>query len=182
MKTNKLMIAVALAASCAVSVAHAERNRDRDHGRDHQRRDFTTDVTRTTGSGKTFTRHTEQTATDTGFRRESTMTNPEGKTSNRSVEGNYDAETKTYTKDINGTRMNGDSYSAQRTTQKTDDGYNRTRTRTNAEGETATRQVNAEIDKENKTMTKTISNTNFDGETRTKTITRTAQPGNDGAE
>ena len=47
MKTNKLMIAVALAASCAVSVAHAERNRDREHGRDHQRRDFTTDVTRT---------------------------------------------------------------------------------------------------------------------------------------
>ncbi len=120
MKTSKLMIAVALAASCAVSVANAERVRDRDH----QRRDFTTDVTRTTGSGKTFTRHTEQTATENGFHRDSTMTNPAGKTATRSVDGSYDPETRTYTKEISKTNFKGETRNrtVTKTVQTGDDG------------------------------------------------------------
>src|SRR3990167_817141 len=171
MKTNQLMLAVALAASCVVSVAHAER------GAKHPRHSYSADTTRTYGNGQTYNRHTEQTATATGFNRSSTVTGPDGKTASRNVSGNRDAEAGTYSKSINGTRMNGDTYSGERVTQKTDDGYNRSSTRTNASGDTASKQVSAVVDRENGTLTKNISATGFNGETHSATVVKTYSKG-----
>lgn len=171
MKTKPLMLAVVLAASCAVSVAHA------DLGAKHQRHSYTADVTRTAGNGKTVSRHTAQTATATGFNRSTAMTAPDGRTASRTVSGNRDAEAGTYTKSINGTRLNGDTYSGERVTQKTDDGFTRSSTRTNASGETASKQMSVEVDKENGTLTKNISATGFNGETHSVTVVKTYSKG-----
>ena len=161
MKFKTLAIAMAVSASLGVSAAHAERVRA------HERHSFTADVTRTTGSGKIMTRHTEQLATDTGFHRETTMTNPEGKTASRTVDGSYDPETKTYTRVVAGTRINGDSYSSERVTQRTEDGYNRSVERTNAAGETAKKDVTVVVDRANHTITKDVTAEGFNGEVHT---------------
>lgn len=171
MKIHHLMLAVALTTSCIVPVAHAER------AAKHPRHSYSADVTRTYGNGKTVNRHTEQTATATGFNRSSTMTGSDGRTASRNVSANRDAETGTYTKSVNGTRMNGDTYSGERVTQKTDDGYTRSSTRTNASGETASKQVSAVVDRENGTLTKNISATGFNGETHSTTVVKTYSKG-----
>lgn len=169
MKFQQIAIVAAISAALASPMAMAEKVRlDR-----HARHSITADVTRTTGNGKTMSRHTEQAVTETGFRRESTMTSPEGKTASRIVEGSRDPDTHTYTKTVQGTRMNGDTYSAERVTQKTEDGYNRSVSRTNAAGETASKQVNTVVDRENHTITKNITGNGFNGEVHTATVVKT---------
>lgn len=169
MKIKNVAIAIALSSALISPLAMAEKA--------HDRQSFSADVTRTTGNGKTMSRHTEQVATANGFRRESTITNGAGKTANRVVEGSRDPETNTYTKTVQGTRMNGDSYSAERVTQRTDDGYVRTQTRTNAAGETASKQVTASVDHDTNTVTKNISATGFNGETHSATVVKTYSKG-----
>lgn len=169
MKIQTLAIAIALSSALASPLAMAEKI--------HARNSFTADVTRTTGNGKSMSRHTEQVATDTGFKRSSTLTSAAGKTASRNVEGSYDASSKTYTKTIDGTRMNGDTYSGERVTQKTENGFDRSLSRTNAAGQTATKDISVAVDKENKTVTKNISVTGFNGEVHNATVVKTYSNG-----
>lgn len=139
----------------------------------HARQSFTTHATRTHSAGHSLTRQTEQTATANGFRRDTTLSTDSGKTAQRSVLGSYDADSKTATRSVSGTRMNGDTYSSTRITQKTESGFNRSETQTNAAGNTATRQTEVVVDKEHQTVTKNISATGFDGETHSATVVKT---------
>lgn len=76
-----------------------------------KRQNFTRDMTHTTGSGKTLSRHTEQVVSENGFTRTSTTAAPNGNTASRTVTGERDPENNTYTRTVEGTRMNGEAYS-----------------------------------------------------------------------
>lgn len=168
MKAQSLLLALALSALALSPTANAEQSKPV-----KQRHNFTRDATHTTGKGRTVTSHTEQVVTDTGFNRSTTVSAPNGKTASRDVVGTYDPVTKTYTKSIDGTRMNGNQYSADAVTTRTEDGYERHSTATNAAGKTATRDAVVTVDKENKTVTKEITATGFNGKTQTTTVVKT---------
>lgn len=140
------------------------------------RHSFSTDVTRSTDAGRSMHRHTEQTASQHQFRRESTLTTGNGNSAHRTVEGQYDADNQRYIRSVNGERLNGSTYAGERITQKTDNGYTRSASRTNANGDTATRSADVSVDRESNTVTKNITATNFQGDTHTATVTRTLTP------
>ncbi len=157
---NKILIATALVCSLGASSAFAKHHSG------------TVDKTRQTPNG-TYTRHTEQTATANGFNRTSTATRPDGKTATRNLSVENNKDTGTRTKTISGTNFNGGSYSGQKVTQKTDSGYTRDASFTNAQGKTASRHVEATLDKDAGTVTKNITATHPNGETTTTTVVKT---------
>lgn len=136
MKTSLLSIAIALAV--VAGSAHAERG--------GHRQNFSADRTRTTERG-TFSSHTDQAVTQNGFTRDTTRTNPNGKTATRDMTVTNDPATQTHTRDISGTTMNGKTYSSESVTQKTDTGFTRDTTRTGPNGKTTTRDVDVTIDR-----------------------------------
>lgn len=142
-----------------------------------KRGNFTSDTTHTTGDGRTFTRHTEQSVSDGGFERDTTLTNPQGKTATRSVSGSYDKDSKTRTRSVEGTTLSGKTYSHETTAQRTEDGYTRESEWTNPAGKSGSRSVTAEVDKEAGTLTKNITITKPNGETEDRTVTKTIQTG-----
>lgn len=109
-------------------------------------------------------RTSERQKTDNGFIQTTTKTNADGQTASRETTLVRDAETKTISKSTTGTNFNGDSYSQTSVKQKTDTGFTKTNSVTNAAGATATREVTLVRDPETKTATKTISGTNFNGD------------------
>ena len=130
------------------------------------------DKARQTAQG-TFTRHVEQTATENGFNRTTTSTRADGKTATRQESVEYNKETETRTKTLSGTNFNGGSYSGQTVTQKTDTGFTRDSTKTNAQGKTASLHVDATVDKAAGTVSKNITTTKPNGETSTVTVVKT---------
>ena len=176
MKIQQLSLVLALSAIVASPLAMADRPQHPNHPK-MLRQSFTSDTTRTNANGQTFTRHTEQTVTANGFRRDSTVTAPDGRTAQRTVTGSIDPENQSRTRTVSGTRMNGDTYSGERTVQRTENGYSKTASRTNAAGETASKQVDVVVDRENHTATKTVTKTGFDGESHTGTVVKTYQRG-----
>lgn len=149
--------------------------REHGFGRDHHgpRQSYTQDTTRTLNDGRVFTRHTEQTVSENGFQRNSTMTNPEGKTATRTVTGTRDPETKTFSKKVEGTTFDGKTYSRDVTTQKTSDGYTREMDATGPNGKTKHREVVATVDKNAGTLTRDIEVTKPNGQVVEKTVTTT---------
>lgn len=138
-----------------------------------QRHDFTRDVTRTNGAGKTITSHTEQVVSDTGFVRTTDKSGPNGQTAHREVAGTRSTDGKSFTKTVEGTRLNGKTYSGSATTTRTEDGYERHSTATNGAGKTATRDVVVDVDKANHTLTKERTSVGFNGKTHSSTVVKT---------
>ena len=126
-----------------------------------------------------FTRHTEQVATDNGFTRNTVTTRPNGDTATRNVTLTRDKEAGIRTREVSGTHFNGVSYSGQSVTQKTEDGYTRDSTYTNTQGKTVSRHVDAVVNKEEGIVTRNISVTKPNGETTEKTLVKTIQREND---
>ena len=77
-----------------------------------QRHDFTRDVTRTNGAGKTITSHTEQVVDDNGFTRTTDKTGPNGQTAHREVVVNVDKSNHTVTKERTSVGFNGKTHSS----------------------------------------------------------------------
>ncbi len=119
---------------------------------------------------------------DRGFSRTTTATNRAGKTAERKVKVDVDAESKTRTRTVEGTTFEGKSYSGQSSTQLTADGYVHSGSQVGPNGGTRTREVTADVDREDGTITKDISVTGPNGETRTATVVRHYEKGGDGAE
>lgn len=173
MKMQTLILSSVLLGSVALSSAQA------DTLRHNQRHSFQTEVTRSNGAGRSITRQTQQVAGTNQFQRDTTLTTGQGKTANRHIEGNYDPETKTYTRTLEGSRLNGDTYSSIREASKTENGFVRSQTRTNSAGETASKDVTVSADKENRTLTKEVSATGFHGKTYNATLTQSYGDGGD---
>lgn len=137
------------------------------------RGDVSKTMTRTTPNG-TLTRTLQQQRTDTGLIRQQTLTTPDGRTAQRDTTIINDRENQTRTKEVSGTRLNGDSYSGVKTTTRTDTGFEQAASRTNAQGQTATSNKTVTIDKDAGLATSVRTVTDFNGETHTisKTIER----------
>lgn len=125
----------------------------------------------------------ERNRTEDGFTRRMVLTTPDGRTAERNTTVTRDSESKTRTREVSGTRLNGDTYSGEQVMERTETGFRNTTTRTNAQGQTATRTVEADVDREAGVVTKNITRTGFDGETQTKTVVieRGVAPVSDGS-
>jgi len=95
----------------------------------------------------------------------------DGRLAERTTTVKNDRTNKTRTRSVEGKRLNGNIYSAERVTQRTTNGYNRSLTRTNANGDTATRYKSVVIDREAGTRTKTIDRVGFNGKSSGRTVT-----------
>jgi len=97
----------------------------------------------------------------------------------RPAGGNWTRTTETQRTDTGRRRAdrwegaNGRSGNANTVTMKTDDGFTRDTTVTNAKGETATRNVDVSRDREARTSTRSADYTGFDGRSATVDSTRT---------
>ena len=168
---NALFLVTLLSVSFSVTSSAAP------HGHDHKRltnkrMDFNKTVTRSTRAG-TITRETQQRKTANGFTRTHRVTTPSGSTASRDVSVSYDPESRTRTREITGTRRNGNEYSARHEIQRTDSGFTRQSQHNFSDGTSTSRTVNAFIDKDANTITKNIAVTNRMGETRSRTVEKT---------
>lgn len=158
---NKSLISIAIALALTAGTAHAERAA--------HRHSFTADKTRTTDKG-TYTRHTEQDVTDSGFTRSTLKTNPAGETATRDRAVVKDSSTGTRTGTVSGTTFNGKAYSGESVRQKTDTGYTSNGSFTGPNGKTSTRSAVATVDKENGTFSKDATMTGPNGGTTTRSV------------
>ena len=121
------------------------------------------DWTRTTETQRTASRRT----------RSDRWEGADGKTASRDLAISRDREARTQTRESSWTRPNGDTGNATTVTTKTDDGYSRDTTVTNARGEIATRNVDVSRDQDAGTSTRSVDRTGFDGRSASVDSTRT---------
>ena len=124
-------------------------------------------------AGGDWTRTTETRRTDTGRTRSDRWEGADGRTASRDVAVSRDREARTRTRESSWTRPNGDGGNATTVTTKTDDGFSRDTTVTNARGETATRNVDVSRDRDAGTSTRSVDRTGFDGRSASVDSTRT---------
>jgi hypothetical protein len=124
-------------------------------------------------AGGDWSRTTETQRTGNGRTRSDRWSNAEGRTATRDVAVSRDAEAGTRTRDSQWTRPNGASGNANTVSTRTDDGYSRDTTVTNAKGETATRNVDVSRDRDAGTSTRSVDRTGFDGRSASVDSTRT---------
>lgn len=175
MKTTHSLIALSLLALLGAGAVEARERPQGGAHQPHQRGNFTSDSSRTNGDGKTISRHTEQTASDNGFERKTTLTNAQGQTATRNVTGTLDKDSKTMTKTVEGTTFDGKTYSRETVKQKTDSGWTSESQATGPNGQSGSRSAIATVDKAAGTVTKDISVTHPNGEVTNKTVTKSRQ-------
>ena len=113
--------------------------------------------------GGTWTRTSERQRTDSGATRHDEWRNANGKTASRDVTVTRDREAGTAQRDATWTGPNGGTGSSHTDVQRTDTGMTRNTTVTNANGQTATRNVEVTRDKEAGTTTRNVDYTTFNG-------------------
>ena len=177
MKLNTLILSSSILGSAILGSLWAT-GAQADTLRHAQRHSFQTEVTRTAGN-RSLHRYTEQVAGKHQFQRSTDIVTGSGKTASRKIQGEYDAATKTYTRTMESTRPNGDTVSSVRETTKTDDGFVRTQTRTNADGQVASKAVVVSVDHENKVQTKNVEATGYHGKSYSASVTRSFDQGGD---
>ena len=133
------------------------------------RREFNKSVKHNHPRGE-FTRTVEQRRIENGIQRTQTIETADGRSAERQVTRTRDRDAGIATRTVEGTRLNGDTYSGETVRRRTDNGYIQNSTRTNANGETATRDQEVVIDREAGTVTKTIDYTKFNGETGSRNV------------
>jgi hypothetical protein len=119
-----------------------------------------------------FTSTTTQEVTDSGFKRSTEIVKESGEKATRNLVVENDKEAKTQTRTVTGTNFKGENFSGQTKVQKTDSGYLSESTRTNGNGETASRRVDATVDKEDGKLVQNITLTKPNGEVTTRTVER----------
>jgi hypothetical protein len=126
-------------------------------------------------AGGDWTRTTETQRTDNGYTRSDRWQGADGRSASRDVTVTRDREAGTSTRSAEWTRPDGRSGSSETVTTRTDNGFTRSTTATNAEGQTATRNVEVARDLEAGTSTRNVDYTTFDGRSGSvdSTATRT---------
>lgn len=104
---------------------------------------------------------------DGGWTRQGSVVNQDGKTFDRTIEGDYDRETHTLSKEITG--ANGKTRTYQGSVGRDEDGgVTAEKTWTSSDGDTYGRTSSYDYDKEGETLTRTL--TNNQGKTRTGSV------------
>ncbi len=124
-------------------------------------------------AGGNWTRTSETQRTETGRTRSDRWEGANGGSASRDLEVSRDAAAGTRSRESSWTRPNGNSGNASTVTTKTDDGFTRDTTVTNARGETATRNVDVSRDRAAGTSTRSVDFTGFDGRSAAVDSTRT---------
>jgi hypothetical protein len=146
-----------------------------DTGSVHQRQNYSAGVTRTTNAGRSISVQSNQTANGSSFTRNTSVELANGTNASRTISGDIDADSGTASRSVNGTRLNGSTYSREYNLEKTADGHSVQGSYTNAAGNTASITVSASQNEENGTSTVTKSITGFNGETHGSTVEKTLQ-------
>jgi len=136
---------------------------------EHPRREFNKTIKRDHHAGS-YTRSIEQHRIENGIQRSSRIETPTGRSAVREVTRIRDGEAQTSTRIVNGTRLNGSTYSGETIRQRTDHGFVQNSTRINADGDTATRSKEVIVDREAGTISKQIEYVNFSGDSGSKAI------------
>jgi hypothetical protein len=118
---------------------------------------FQRQVTRTGVNGNSASRNTTVTRTDDGYQRDVVRQGPQGNTRTKSSQGQWDADSGTWTRQTTATNANGQSTSASSSVTSNDQGYGKTTTVTGPQGSTATRTVDGHWDANTNTWTKSVS-------------------------
>jgi hypothetical protein len=125
-----------------------------------------------------WTSHSERQRTDNGHTSHTTWTGSNGKTATRNATVVNDKDAQTRTRDVAYTGPDGKQASVHDVTQKTDSGYTRNSTFTNAQGESATRNAVVTNDKDNGIWTRDVTYTGVNGRTATSnTVTNRTDDG-----
>ena len=111
--------------------------------------------------------HSERQRTPSGHETHTTWNGQNGKTATRDATVVNDRTAGSRTRDVSYTGPNGKQSLAHDVTQKTDNGYTRDSTYTNAKGQTATRNAVVTNDKDNGTRTRDATYTGVNGKTST---------------
>jgi len=130
------------------------------------------------GGGSTTRQHSvDGSRTDNGYTYTVSTTTPRG-TAERTVSMGYDADTGLLTRDVTRTNAQGETVSSHGEIQKTDDGFTKSGTITGPNGETISRTVDFDIDREAHTLTRTatVDGVNHDF-THTTTLSQDASSG-----
>lgn len=109
------------------------------------------------------TRTTERQRTETGHTRTDTWTGANGRTATRDAVVTNDRAAGTRTRNVDYTGPNGGTGSVDSVRTKTDDGFTRSTTATNAQGQTATRDLAVTRNPETGTVTRDANYSTFDG-------------------
>jgi hypothetical protein len=109
------------------------------------------------------TRTTERQRTENGHARTDTWTGANGRTATREAVVNHDRTAGTRTRDVDYTGPNGGTKSVDGVRTKTDEGFTRNTTATNAQGQSAARDLAVSRDKETGTVTREANYSTFDG-------------------
>ncbi len=173
MKAQTLILSSILFGSALASSVQA------DSLRLGQRHNFQAEITRSTGTGHGFTRRTEQAVSGKHFQRTTQIVTEQGKKAKRTVKGGYDQASQTYTRTMESTHPNGETVSSVRETSKTADGMVRTQTRTNADGQSASKEVTVSFDHENQVQTRNVEATGYAGGTFSASASRSYSHGGD---
>lgn len=115
-----------------------------------------------------YSRESQVQRTANGHTRSETWTNSQGRTASREAVVTNDREAQTRTREVLWQGSEGRQASRQDMTQKTDAGFTRSSTATNAQGQTATRNATVVNDRDAGTRTRTVTATGFSGATRTR--------------
>lgn len=114
-------------------------------------------------TSQSHTRTTERQRTDSGHTRTDTWTGADGRSARRDATVTNDREAGTRTRNVDYTGPNGQTGSVDSVRTRTDDGFTRSTTATNPQGQTATRDLSVSRDKEAGTVTRESNYTTFDG-------------------
>ncbi|MEL7535861.1 MAG: hypothetical protein AAFM91_02250 [Pseudomonadota bacterium] len=121
----------------------------------------------TTGpDGQTRNVAKEVRRTDDGVVTREVWTNPDGEQVIRETTGRWDPETKTWRNDVSVTGRDGATRTRRTQVSRTDNGFDRTSTVTDADGRSATRDSSGRWDPETRTWQRNAVTVGRDGETR----------------
>lgn len=133
-----------------------------------------------TANGRSYSGESVVTATENGFVRETSGHDSAGNSRESATEVLIDKEAGTLSKQMTATRTDSEgetrSVSGESLFERTDDGFSGESSVTNARGETRTRSVDASVNKEAGSMTKTVNASGPNGQASTTTTVSRSQP------
>ncbi len=118
---------------------------------------FQRQVTRSGTNGNSATRTSSVNRTDSGYQRDVVRQGPQGNSTTKSTQGQWNADTGTWSRQTTATNANGHSAMATTSVTRTDSGYSSSKTVSGSQGNSSTKTVEGSWDPETNTWTKTVS-------------------------
>ncbi|WP_317931812.1 hypothetical protein [Halioxenophilus sp. WMMB6] len=137
-------------------------------------RNHTTTMTNAHG---TFSRNTHLQTSANGFERNRVTTGPGGQSREMHSRVNVDADQGVLTRERTTVRANGSTLSSDAQVVRTENGYQRSISRSNGNGASVETEVDVSVDREAKSLTKEITVVDASGASHSNTITHTVTKG-----